>query len=64
MVAELAVARGIEEKELGLGAGGGVVLGAVPVGGGFCGGGYLAHGCSGCLTGVGGRGCAVGELAG
>ena len=62
MVSQLAVAGSVEDKELGLMARGGVVIGAEAVFKGFEIGRELAECCLRRLAGVGHRGLAVGEL--
>ena len=62
MVSQLAVAGSVEDKELGLMARGGVVIGAEAVFKGFEIGRELAECCLRRLAGVGYRGLAIGEL--
>ena len=62
MVSQLAVAGSVEDKELGLMARGGVVIGAEAVFEGFEIGRELAECCLRRLAGVGYRGLAIGEL--
>jgi hypothetical protein len=59
MVAQFAVAGGVEDEESGLVARGGVVFGAEAVFVGCVVGGELAEGCLGGLAGVGDGGLAV-----
>jgi hypothetical protein len=59
MVAQFAVAGGVEDEEFGLVARGGVVFGAEAVFVGFVVGGKLAEGCLGGLAGVRYGGLAV-----
>lgn len=62
VVSELAVAGVVDEVEFGLGARGGIVLGAVAVFARARGGGEAAEGCLGFLGHVGVGGGTVGEL--